>query len=78
MPTLSATHSTRTVDSDGNKIILAIGDQYADRPEEAYVINAMGAAMILLAVLIPWILKCPAFKKGLVREGKVSAYDGDI
>ena len=66
------------MDSDGNKIILAIGDQYSNLPEEAYVINAMGAAMILLAVLIPWILKCPAFKKGLVREGKVSAYDGDI
>jgi len=62
----------------GNKVILGIGDQYSDRPEEAYVINAMGAAMILLAVLIPWILRCPAFKKGLVREGKVSAYDGDI
>ena len=45
--------------------------------EEGYIVNALGAAMVALAVLIPWILRCPSFKKGLVREGKIS-YDNDI
>jgi hypothetical protein len=71
--------STQSVDSDGNRVVLEIGDKYMELTEESYVVNAIGIALIGLVVLIPWILGCPSFKKGLVREGKVNTYeDGDI
>ena len=47
-----------------------IGDIYATFPHEGLVINVLGAVLVGLAVLVPAILKCDAFRKGLPREGR--------
>ena len=62
--------STRELDDQGHTLIRSIGDKYSNFEDETYVINALGAALIALAILIPWILGCPAFRKGLKREGR--------
>ena len=38
--------------------------------EEAIFLNTMGAILIALAVLVPCILGCEGFRKGLPREGE--------
>ena len=52
--------------------MLAIGDKYEALVDEAFVLNALGIALVGLAILIPWIVRCPAFRKGLPREGRPS------
>ena len=73
---ISLFSSTRESDGENGSVIRFIGDQYSSFTEETWVINAFGAALVALAILIPWILGCPAFGKGLKREGR--RYDGGI
>ena len=41
-----------------------------DFSEEAIFLNTMGAILIALAILVPCILGCEGFRKGLPREGE--------
>ena len=41
-----------------------------DFSEEAIFLNTMGAILIALAVLVPCVLGCVGFRKGLPREGE--------
>jgi len=45
-----------------------ISDLYEELPNEAIILNTIGAALIGLAILMPFILKCDAFRKGLKNE----------
>ena len=45
-----------------------IGDLYEELPNEAIILNTIGAALVGLAIVMPCILKCDAFKKGLEPE----------
>ncbi len=47
----------------------AIGDQYSHLPDEAVVINALAAALAAAAIVLPVVVQCGAFKKGLPSEG---------
>ena len=49
----------------GNK---SITDLYEKLPNEAIILNTIGAALVGLAIVMPCILKCDAFKKGLEPE----------
>ena len=63
--------STRGVDGDDNVILKPpIGDLYMDFSDEGIIVNALGATLVALAILIPWIIGCPTFRKGLPREGR--------
>ncbi|XP_059085616.1 uncharacterized protein LOC131882483 isoform X3 [Tigriopus californicus] len=68
--------STRSVDNAENVVIEQIGDQYSEFPDEGIVTNTIGIALVALAIIIPWILSCPSFKKGLTRES--SRFNHDI
>jgi hypothetical protein len=37
-------------------------------PNEAIIVNTIAAALVGLIILIPCILKCDAFRKGLEQE----------
>jgi len=56
----------------GNK---SIADLYEKLPNEAIILNTIGAALVGLAIVMPCILKCDAFKKGLEPE---AGDDSDI
>ena len=56
----------------GNK---SITDLYEKLPNEAIILNTIGAALVGLAIVMPCILKCDAFKKGLEPE---AGEDSDI
>ena len=56
----------------GNK---SIADLYEKLPNEAIILNTIGAALVGLAIVMPCILKCDAFKKGLEPE---AGEDSDI
>lgn len=45
-----------------------ISDLYEELPNEAIILNTIGAALVGLAILMPCILKCDAFRKGLKNE----------
>ena len=45
-----------------------IADLYTELPNEAIIVNTIAAALIGLAILLPCILKCDAFRKGLENE----------
>merc|ERR1712156_699206 len=49
-----------------------IGDLYDELPNEAIIVNTIGAALVGLAILMPCILKCDAFRKGLENEADES------
>jgi len=44
------------------------------KSEEAIFINTIGAVLIGLAILIPCLVRCEGFRKGLPREGFVDAH----
>ena len=52
-----------------------IGDLYEELPNEAIILNTIGAALVGLAILMPCILKCDAFKKGLQPEAGEGSED---
>ena len=52
-----------------------IADLYEELPNEAIILNTIGAALVGLAIVMPCILKCDAFKKGLEPE---AGEDSDI
>lgn len=52
-----------------------IADLYTELPNEAIIVNTIAAALVGLAILLPCILKCDAFRKGLENEADV---DSDI
>ena len=62
--------SSRSTTLDGETVVNNIGDIYSTFTEEGLVINALGAVLVGLAILVPAILKCDAFRKGLPREGR--------
>jgi len=45
-----------------------IGDLYDELPNEAIIVNTIGAALVGLAIIMPCILKCDSFRKGLKNE----------
>lgn len=45
-----------------------IADLYHELPNEAIIVNTIAAALIGLAILLPCILKCDSFRKGLENE----------
>ena len=54
-------------------MIAAIGDLYTKSIEghhQALVINVLGGCLVILAILVPFILKCDAFRKGVPTEGR--------
>ena len=51
----------------------AIGDLYTELPNEAIIINTLAAAMVALAILLPCIIKCDTFHKGLEPEAEVES-----
>jgi len=69
------TLSSRSTLQDGETVVNNIGDIYATFPHEGLVINVLGAVLVALAILIPAILKCDAFRKGLPREGRSNEDD---
>ena len=58
------------LDTIGREVITDLGGKYMDFSEEAIFLNTMGAILIALAILIPCILGCQGFRKGLPREGE--------
>ena len=64
------------MNDDDQVVVRTIGDQYSEMVDEGIVINAIGATLVALAILIPWILGCGAFRKGLKKEG--GRYNSDI
>ena len=77
MNNVSFASSTRQVDADEN-IVVQLGDQYENMELEGIVVNALGATLVALAILVPWIVRCPTFRKGLPREGRHDPRLGDI
>ncbi len=53
----------------------AIGDLYTLLPNEAIIVNTIAAALVGLVILLPCILKCDSFRKGLEQEGYDSEND---
>ena len=66
----NAFDSSRSVLQDGETVVNNIGDIYSTFPHEGLVVNVLGAVLVGLAILLPAILKCDAFRKGLPYEGR--------
>ena len=65
--------SSKTADKEDREVIAAIADEYSKSIEghhQALVINVLGGCLVLLAIIVPFILKCDAFRKGVPMEGK--------
>lgn len=58
------------LDTLGRVVITDLGMKYKNFSEEAIFLNTMGAILIGLAVMVPCILGCQGFRKGLPREGE--------
>ena len=58
------------MDTIGQVVITDLGMKYKSFSEEAIFLNTMGAILIGLAILVPCILGCHGFRKGLPREGE--------
>ena len=55
-----------------------IGSLYQNSIEgdhHGLVINVLGGSLVLLAILVPVILKCDAFRKGIPDEGRRGSTD---
>jgi len=50
-----------------------IGDLYTELPNEAIIVNTIACALVALAILMPCILKCDSFRKGLENEADVES-----
>ena len=68
--TLKIFFSATKLDTIGNEVITELGEKYINFSEEAIFLNTMGAILIGLAVLVPCVLGCEGFRKGLPREGE--------
>ena len=42
-------------------------------PNEAIIVNTIAVALVALAILMPCILKCDSFRKGLENEADVES-----
>ena len=42
-------------------------------PNEAIIVNTIACALVALAILMPCILKCDSFRKGLENEADVES-----
>ena len=62
--------SNTGLDTIGRTVITELGGKYMNFDEEAIFLNTMGAILIGLAVLVPCVLGCEGFRKGLPREGE--------
>jgi hypothetical protein len=74
------TLSSQTADKADREVFAAIADEYTESIEghhQALVINVLGGCLVLLAILIPFILKCDAFRKGVPMEGKTGNEDSE-
>jgi len=60
-------------DYDEETYYKAIADLYSELPNEAIIVNTICAALVGLAILLPCILKCDAFRKGLEPEADVES-----
>ena len=72
--------SSKTADKADREVFAAIADEYTESIEghhQALVINVLGGCLVLLAILIPFILKCDAFRKGIPMEGKTGNEDSE-
>merc|ERR1712110_1138807 len=58
-------------DYDEETYFKAIADLYSELPNEAIILNTICAAMVALVILLPCILKCDSFRKGLENEADV-------
>jgi len=55
----------------GKEVITELGQFYMyNFSEEAIFLNTMGAILISLGILVPCVLGCEGFRKGLPREGE--------
>ena len=66
-------NSTTTGDKDDKEVFAAIADQYTESIQghhQALVINVLGGCLVILAIIVPCILKCDAFRKGVPMEGR--------
>ena len=55
---------------DGETVVNRIADLYETFSHESLVINVLAGILVALAILIPCILRCDAFRKGIPREGR--------
>ena len=60
-------------DYDEETYFKAIADLYSELPNEAIILNTICAAMVALVILLPCILKCDSFRKGLENEADVES-----
>jgi len=59
------------LDNVGKEVITELGQFYVyNFSEEAIFLNTMGAILISLGILVPCVLGCEGFRKGLPREGE--------
>jgi hypothetical protein len=61
--------SSNEEDSAGQLVITGLGEKYIKMSEEAIFLNTIGVILIALAVVMPVIIGCGGFRRGLVREG---------
>jgi len=59
---------------EGKPFYSSLGGLYENLSEEAIFINTIGACLIGLAILVPCLVRCESFRKGLPREGFVDAH----
>jgi len=65
---------SETTEIKGKTYFTSLGSLYENFSEEAIIINTIGACLIGLAILVPCLLRCEGFRKGLPREGFVDAH----
>ena len=51
-------------------VITGLGEKYFKMSEEAIILNTIGVILIALAVVMPVIIGCGGFRRGIVREGE--------
>ena len=55
----------------GQTVVSGLGALYISLSEEAIFLNTIGAILIVLAVVLPCILGCQQFRRGLPTEGEL-------
>lgn len=63
---------TSTVDGKPVQAVEAISNEYMEFVPEGIVINALGCALVALAILVPCVVKFDPFRKGLDTEGEIA------
>ena len=69
--------STDGYDSTGQLVITKLAEKYINLSEEAIFLNTIGVILIALAVVMPVILGCQGFRRGLSREGLSNSRGAD-